>query len=105
MDVRFGGVWRYVQRGPDGNEFVFKGVYLTVMPPKQLVYTFEFEDMPGHVMLETAVFEERHGKTTMTVIDVFQTVEDRDGSLASGMKEGATESMNRFAELLQKLQR
>jgi uncharacterized protein YndB with AHSA1/START domain len=103
MDVRFGGIWRYVQRGPEGNEFAFKGVYHTVTPPERLAYTFEFEGMPAHVMLETAMFEEQSGKTTMTVIDVFQTVEDRDGALDSGMKEGATESMDRFAQLLQKL--
>ncbi len=71
MDVRPGGVWRYVQRGPDG-EFAFKGVYHTVMPPERLVYTFEFEGMPGHVMLETVTFEEQNGKTKMTVADVFQ---------------------------------
>ena len=103
MDVRFGGVWRYVQRGPDGNEFAFKGVYHTVMPPERLAYTFKFEGMPSHVMFETAMFEEQDGKTTMTVIDVFQTVEDRDEALQSGMKDGATESMDRFAKLLQKL--
>lgn len=44
MEFRFGGVWRYVQRGPDGNEFAFKGVYHTVTPPERLAYTFEFED-------------------------------------------------------------
>jgi uncharacterized protein YndB with AHSA1/START domain len=103
MDVRFGGVYRYIQRGPDGNESACKGVFHTVMPPEQLVYTFESESMPGHVMLETVMFEEHHGKTTMTVTDVFQTVEDRDASLASGMEEGATESLNWLAELLQKL--
>ncbi len=105
MDVRFGGVWRYVQRGPDGNEFVFKGVYHTVIPPEQLAYTFEWEGMPGHLMLETAIFEEQDGKTLVTVTDVFQTVEDRDGALQSGMNEGATESMDRFAELLQNVKR
>lgn len=104
MDVRPGGVWRYVQRGPDG-ELAFKGVYHTVMPPERLVCTFEGEGMPGHVMLETVTFEEQDGKTKMTVADVFQTVEDRDGALQSGMKEGAIESGDRFAELLRKMKR
>jgi uncharacterized protein YndB with AHSA1/START domain len=103
MDVKFGGVWRYVQHGPYGNKFAFRGVYLTVTPPERLAYTFEFEGMPSHVMLETALFEEQNGKTTMTVIDLFQTVDDRDGALQTGMKEGAAESADRFAQLLQKL--
>lgn len=54
-------------------------------------------------MLETAVFEEQSGKTTMTVLALFQTVDDRDGALQKGMKEGAAESADRFAQLLQKL--
>jgi uncharacterized protein YndB with AHSA1/START domain len=102
MDVRPGGVWRFVQRDQDGNEYAFNGVYHAVVPPERLVYTFEFEGMPGHVLLETVTFEEHDGKTTATDTPVFQTVEDRDGMLASGMEEGAVETMDRFAELLAK---
>lgn len=105
MDVRPGGIWRYVQRGPDGNEYAFHGVYHEIVPPDRLVYTFEFEGMPGHVLLETVTFEEHDGKTTLTDKSVFQTVEDRDGMLKSGMEEGAAETMDRFAELLQAIQK
>jgi uncharacterized protein YndB with AHSA1/START domain len=61
--------------------------------------------VPGHVSLETATFEAHDGKTTVTAIAVFQTAEDRDGMLQSGMERGATETMDRLAELLQKLKR
>jgi uncharacterized protein YndB with AHSA1/START domain len=33
MDVRPGGVWRFVQRGPDGSEYAFNGVYREIAPP------------------------------------------------------------------------
>ena len=105
MDVRPGGVWRLVSRDAAGDEFAFKGVYHSVAPPERLVRTSEFEGMPGHVSLETATFEEQDGKTKVTAIAVFQTVEDRDGMLASGMEEGVAETMDRLAELLQKLER
>ncbi len=85
---------------PDGNEYAFKGVYHDITPPERLVFTFEFEGMPGHVLLETMTFEEDYGKTTLTDRSVFQTVEDRDGMLESGMEEGAAETMDRLAELL-----
>lgn len=101
MDVRPGGIWRYVHRAPDGNEYAFHGVYHEIVPPERLVYTFEFEGMPGHVLLETVTFEELDGKTKMTDQSVFQTVEDRDGMLNSGMEEGAAESMDRLDEQLQ----
>jgi uncharacterized protein YndB with AHSA1/START domain len=100
MEVRTGGIWRYVQRDPDGTEYGFHGVYHEVASPERLVYTFEFEGMPGHVVLETVTLEEHDGKTTVMDSSIFQTVEDRDGMLQSGMEEGATESWDRVAELL-----
>lgn len=100
MDVRPGGAWRFVQRDPDGNEFAFNGVYHQVLPPERLVYTFEFEGVPGHVLLETVTFEELDGKTRLTDRSVFQTVEDRDAMVQSGMESGAKETMDRLAELL-----
>jgi uncharacterized protein YndB with AHSA1/START domain len=100
MDVKLGGVWRYIQHDAGGNEFAFHGVYHAAVAPERLVYTFEFEGMPGHVMLETITFEERDGKTYLTDISVFQSTEDRDGMIASGMEGGAEESMDRLGEYL-----
>jgi uncharacterized protein YndB with AHSA1/START domain len=102
MEVRQGGVWRFVQRDTDGNEYAFHGVYHESLPPKRLVSTFEFEGMPGHVLLETVTFEDHDGNTKVTVASVFQSVEDRDGMLQSGMEEGAVETWDRLAELLAK---
>ncbi len=103
MDVRPGGRWRYVQRGPDGAEFGFHGVYHLVSPPEQLVYTFEFEGVPGHVVMETIRFEDLgDGRTRLVDVGVFQSVEDRDAMVASGMESGADESMNRLAALLER---
>lgn len=102
MDPRPGGVWRYVQRDANGNEDGFHGVYHDVESPERIVYTFEWEGMPGHVLLETVTFEAQDGKTKMTDRSVFQTLEDRDGMLSSGMEEGADESWERLDEFLAK---
>jgi uncharacterized protein YndB with AHSA1/START domain len=102
MEVKTGGIWRYIQRGADGSEYAFSGVYHESLAPERLVYTFEFEPMPGHVCLETVKFEDQEGKTKVTVISVFQSVEDRDGMVQSGMEEGAVETWDRLAELLAK---
>lgn len=103
MDVRMGGIWRYVQRGADGQEFAFRGVYHEVSPNERLVYTIEFEGLPGHIGLETITFEEYNGRTRLIDSGVFQTVEDRDGMIASGMEGGAEESWDRLEELLHSL--
>jgi len=102
MDVRPGGVWRFIQRDQESNEYAFNGVYREIVPPELEVHTFEFEGMPGHVMTETSVFEDLEGKTKLVVTDRFQTTEDRDGMFISGMKEGATESMNRLEDILKR---
>jgi len=101
MDVRPGGTWRFVQRDAEGNEFGFHGEYREVVPFERIVETFEFEGMPGHVLVESAVFEEIRGKTKVTQRSVFATVEDLAGMLASGMEEGARETIERFAELVE----
>jgi uncharacterized protein YndB with AHSA1/START domain len=103
MDVKPGGLWRFVQRDTAGNEYAFHGVYHEILSPERLVDTFEFEGMPGHVSLETLTLEEIGGKTKVTGRSVFQTVEDRNDMLKSGMEEGVFETMDRLAELLGKL--
>jgi uncharacterized protein YndB with AHSA1/START domain len=101
MDVRPGGIWRFVQRESDGNEYVFNGIYHEIVPSKRLIYTFEFEGMQGHVTVETLTFErERSSKTMLTNKSFFQTVEDRDMMLNLRVGGGAAESMDRLAELL-----
>lgn len=104
LDLRPGGVWRFVQHDPEGNEFAFNGVYREVTPPERLVYSFEFEGMPGHILEETITFEEHGGKTTLTARDVFHSLEDLNGMVAAGMEGGVIESYERLAELLQSLQ-
>jgi uncharacterized protein YndB with AHSA1/START domain len=100
MDARPGGTWRFVQRDAEGNVFAFHGVYHDVTPPERIIDTFEYEGMPGHVLLETAVFEKHGGRTRVVSTSVFQTVEDRDGMLRSGMEEGTRESAGRLTRLL-----
>jgi uncharacterized protein YndB with AHSA1/START domain len=100
MEVRPGGIWRFVQRDAEGNQYAFHGVYHEVRPPERLVYTFEFEGQPGHVILETVAFVSQDGKTRLVDQSVFQSVADRDGMLQEGMESGASESMERLAGLL-----
>jgi len=106
FEPRNGGGWRYIQKDKDGNEFAFHGVNHEVTAPERIIGTFEFEGLPepGHVLLQTARFEELPGqRTKMTSQSVFQSIEDRDGMLQSGMQEGVNDSYSRLDELLEKL--
>jgi uncharacterized protein YndB with AHSA1/START domain len=104
LDLRPGGRWRFIHRGPDGVEYGFNGEFREIVPPERLVYTFEFEGMPGHVAVETVTFEDLDGRTKVTSVSLFPSVEDRDGMLESGAEQGAVETWDRLAELLERLQ-
>ena len=99
-DARDGGTWRYVQKDADGNEYGFHGVFHGTPSPEAIVQTFEFEGVPGHVMLDTTTLEQRDGRTLMRTVSSFQSVEDRDGMVASGMERGVRDSGDRLEELL-----
>jgi len=103
MDVRPGGSWRFVFREEDGSEMGFCGTYREVTPPERIVQTFEWEGMPGHVSVETAVFEDLGDRTKVTTTSVFHTTEERDGMLNSGMEGGMNETYQRLDELLERL--
>ncbi|MCI0394984.1 MAG: SRPBCC family protein [Chloroflexi bacterium] len=101
MEVKAGGVWRYVQKDAEGNEYAFNGVYKEIEAPERLSYTFEFEPMAGHVSVDTITLEELPGgKTKMTATTTFDTLEDLEGMLQSGMEGGAVETWDRLEEVL-----
>lgn len=100
LDARKGGIWRYVQRDPAGNEYAHNGVFHEVAAPDRLVHTYEFEGIPA-VGLVTVTFEALPGgRTKLTETSLYPSVDIRDGVLQSGMTEGAKELMDRFADLL-----
>jgi uncharacterized protein YndB with AHSA1/START domain len=102
-EVRDGGMWRYISLDADGVEYGFHGVFHGTPSPDGIVQTFEFEGWPGHVSLETATFEERAGRTLVRLNSVYQSVEDRDQMVESGMEQGVNDGYERLDDLLARL--
>ena len=101
IDLRVGGTWRYVMHGPEGAVMTMHGVYRELDPPARIVTTERFEDdWTGGETLNTTVFDERDGATTVTITVVYSSTEARDGALASGMEGGLAEGFDRLAGLL-----
>ena len=100
MDFRPGGKWRFVERDKDGQEWGFRGEVREIVPPERIVQTFEWEGLPGHISVDTMQLEDLGGRTRITVTSVFDSVEDRDGMLQSGMEQGASESYDRLEAYL-----
>lgn len=101
LEVRKGGIWRFIQHDAEGNEHAFNGVFHDCIFPEKLVRTYEYEGNPGHVMLETVTLEELpEGCTKLTAHTIFQTLEARNWMLRNGAEKGVSEGMDRLAELL-----
>ena len=105
FDSRPGGSWRVIHVAADGGQHAFRGVNHDVVEPERICGTFEYEGVPGHVALQTATFEPLGNKTRLVTHQVFQSVMDRDGMVASGMQEGANESIERLSELLERMKK
>jgi uncharacterized protein YndB with AHSA1/START domain len=102
-NARDGGPWRYTHRDGDGNEYGFHGVFHGPASPDVMVQTFEFEGAPGHISLGTVSMADHGGGTRVIVHSVYQTVEDRDAVVASGMERGMSEGYDRLDELVARL--
>ena len=93
-----------VERDASGSEWGFGGEIREIVAPEKIVQTFEFDGMPGHVSVETLVLEDLGGtRTRLVTTSLFDTVEDRDGMIQSGMERGASESYDRLAAYLASL--
>jgi uncharacterized protein YndB with AHSA1/START domain len=79
MDVRPGGVWRFVMHGPDGTDYLNRIVYVEIEEPARLVYKHTGEVDHEDIRFETTVtFEEAAGETRVTLRSVFPSAEERD---------------------------
>ena len=103
IDLRVGGRFRFVMRGPHG-EAAFSGVYREVDRPARVANTWCFEPMPEHEALETATWDEEDGRTTVRMSIVFPTPEEFAGWAGSGAFGGWSETLDRLAEVVAELQ-
>ena len=101
VDLRVGGKYRYVWRGPKGNDMGMGGVFREIVTPERIVATEKFDDSwyPGEAV-DTTVFAEKGGRTTVTMTVRYASKEARDGVLAAPMATGVGESYDKLAELL-----
>jgi uncharacterized protein YndB with AHSA1/START domain len=105
IDLRVGGTWRFVGRGPEGQYPAFHGVYREIDAPGRLVYTEIFEPYPDVESVVTQLLTEESGKTRITVTSLYPSLEVRDMVLKTGMEKGAALSYDRLDDVSRELQR
>ncbi|MBC7859986.1 MAG: SRPBCC domain-containing protein [Burkholderiaceae bacterium] len=121
VDLRVGGAYRIVMRGPDGTEYPIKGEYGQIAAPARLVMTDNWEEHPDQwreqltdnhgnaaedavqEALDEVTFEaEQGGWTRLTIRTIFSSGAVRDAMLKMGMTEGWSQSLERLSALVAK---
>lgn len=101
VGLRVGGEYRFVARGPNGEEMGWGGVYREIVQPERIVTTEVFDDVwyAGEALV-TAELTERGGRTTLVTTILYESREARDSVLKSPMESGVAEGYERLDELL-----
>jgi len=101
VDLKVGGSYRFVWRGPDGSEMAMGGVYREIVRPERLVATEKFDEpwYEGEA-LDTTTFVEHGDKTTATTTVLYASREVRDAVLKSPIDRGVSESYEKLDEVL-----
>jgi uncharacterized protein YndB with AHSA1/START domain len=94
IDLRVGGMWRYVMVAEGGFEVAFHGEYREIVPDERLVSTEVYDAIPDDHALNTLTLTEVDGRTTLTVLVQHTSKEARDGHINSGMEVGMQEAMD-----------
>ncbi len=101
IDLKVGGVYRYVWRNAAGKEMKAHGTFKEIVAPKRLVASESFDDpwYPGEA-INTTTFVEHGGGTTVSLAVQYDSKETRDMVLKTGMETGVAASYDRLAAIL-----
>jgi uncharacterized protein YndB with AHSA1/START domain len=103
FELKVGGTYRYLWRGPGGMEMGARGVIREFVVPEKVVATERFDEpwYPGEAVI-TNTLTEKDGKTTLTMTIRYESREARDTALKTPMDKGVAMSFDRLAEVLAK---
>jgi len=99
IDFRPEGAWRFGWLSADGSRMEMSGVYREILPPERVVYTERWGGKWPETV-NTLTLVESDGKTTVSMQLLYPSKEARDAALATGMKDGASISLDRLADYL-----
>jgi uncharacterized protein YndB with AHSA1/START domain len=106
MNIKPGGVWRFMMHGPDGKDYPNKIVFIEVVKPELLVYKHSGEEDTADIRFHVTVnFEKQGNKTKLTMRSLFESAEVLERVVREfGAKEGMTQTVNRLEEYLKSKQ-
>ena len=101
MDVRRGGLWRYVMHGPDGTDHDNRVEYLEVVRPERLVYLHgrDIDDDPDRFHV-TVTYADEGGKTRLQMRMVCKSAAMLQEMKKFGAVEGGQQTVDRLEGFL-----
>ena len=105
MNVKPGGVWRFIMHGPDGVDYPNKVVFSEVVKPERLMYSQGWDIENGPKPFEdfdvTITFEKEGNKTKITLKTVLASAEVLKKVVEQyGAIEGGKQTLNRLEAYL-----
>jgi uncharacterized protein YndB with AHSA1/START domain len=100
LDLRTGGTWRYVMTGSDGSEVVFHGEYREIVPAERIVSTEMYEGMPEAGAVNTVMFDEKDGHTTLTLLVQHVNQEYLKAHINSGVEASMQTAMDHLEQVV-----
>jgi len=99
IDLRVGGLWRWVQMAHDEFEVAFHGEYREIVPNERIVSTEVYEGMPEEEAVTTVNFGEVDGRTILTLLVQHTSKAFRDAHVDSGMEDGLQDALDLLEEV------
>jgi len=101
MDFREGGRYRFAMTGPNGKQTTtFSGEYLEIVPNRKIVYDDAFETPGAEKMIVTVTFDEKGGKTTLTIHTLFASVAMKNKHVRGGYVQGVGSGLDQLADVV-----
>ena len=97
LDLRVGGKFRYVMRGPDGTDYPSDGEFVEIIKPERTPTRGTIHDDPAQVITTTVNFLEENGKTKLVVNQSYTSE-----SAAAGAPIGWSQMLDRLVDYLEK---
>ena len=110
LDLRPGGRWYHVMRGPDGRDYPADSEFIEVTPPERIVYRNRqveaeaFGNNPPPSFLRVITLTDLgDGRTRLTLDAYFDTAANKDAVIRRGFREGVLESFDKLATAIKML--
>jgi uncharacterized protein YndB with AHSA1/START domain len=100
IDVRVGGMWRFVMVAPNGTRYDNRMLFLRIEPPRllEMDHGHDKDNDPGRFRVTITFDEQSDGKTVVTLRQLHPTKAQRDGGIGFGAVELGYQTLDKLAK-------